>query len=339
MVTGHKLRGMEMNALKCTLASVAMLTLAGSASANTIKISTTVPDTSNWIVAAETFKTIVEEKTDHTVEIYPNGTLVSGNDRVELEMAQAGAVEIVMKTTIWLSQLNQDFLVTAMPWMFPNAEVAMKVMDGPVGQGLSTSLNEVGLEALAWGDGGFFQLYSKGEPVKEPAGIAGVKIRVPGNPIFVKSWEAVGAVPTPISFAEIFSALQSGAIDGGVATTPLIYAKRFYEVAPSISIINFSFESVGMIANAGFLSSLSEEDRAIIREAALEGMKAQRAKAAEENTSYISEMEAAGAKIYVPTEAELNSFKEIAAPIYDSFKAEIGEELVSQVEAAVEAAK
>lgn len=253
-------------------------------------------------------------------------------------MAQAGAVDIIMKTTIWLSQLNKDFLVTALPWIFPNAEVAMAVMDGPVGEGLSKSLNDVGLEALAWGDGGFFQLYSKGETVKSPDGIRGVKIRVPGNPIFVKSWEAVGAVPTPISFAEIFSALQQGAIDGGVATTPLIYAKRFYEVAPKISIINFSFESVGMIANTGFLSRMSAEDQAVIRDAALEGMKAQRAAAAQEDASYITRMKEAGADIYVPTEAELDSFKSVAAPIYNDFKAEIGAELVTTVETAVAAA-
>lgn len=328
-----------MKAIRTTLASIAMFAAAGAVSADTIKISTTVPDTSNWLVAANTFKEIVEENTDHTVDIYPNGTLVTGNDRVELEMAQAGAVEIIMKTTIWLSQLKPEFLVTAMPWMFPDAEVAMSVMDGPVGQDLSKSLNDVGLEALAWGDGGFFQLYSKGETVQSPEGIQGVKIRVPGNPIFVKSWEAVGAVPTPISFAEIFSALQSGAIDGGVATTPLIYAKRFYEVAPKISMINFSFESVGMIANTGFLSGLSAEDQTIIREAALEGMKKQRAAAAAEDSGYLSQMTEAGADIYVPTEAELNRFKEIAAPVYDSFKAEIGEELVTTVEAAVAAAK
>jgi len=104
-----------MKFLKSVIASALMLGCIGSASAATIKISTTVPETSNWIVAAETFKSIVEDKTDHTVEIFPNGTLVSGNDRIELEMAQAGTVEIIMKTTVWLSGLNKDFLVTAMP--------------------------------------------------------------------------------------------------------------------------------------------------------------------------------------------------------------------------------
>ena len=324
-----------MRSLKPALALLALVAFADVALARTIKISTTVPETSNWMVAASKFKEIVEAKTEHTVEVYPNGVLVSGNDRVELEMAQAGAVDIILKTTIWLSQLNQEFLVTAMPWMFPDAEVAMKVMDGPVGERLSKSLNDVGLEALAWGDGGFFQLYAKEGPVRSPEHISGVKIRVPGNPIFVDTWNEVGAVPTPISFAEIFSSLQSGAIDGGVATTPLIYAKRFYDVAEHISIINFSFESVGMIASNALLDALSDDERNVLKEAALAGMEAQRAAAVQENKSYLEDMTKAGAKIYVPTTEELDRFKAIAKPIYDGFKEKIGAELVTQVEGAV----
>ncbi len=326
-----------MRKLTVALLMVALASFSGTAVAKTIKISTTVPETSNWLLAANKFKEIVEAKTSHKVEIYPNGVLVSGNDRVELEMAQAGAVDIIMKTTIWLSQLNQDFLVTAMPWMFPNAEVAMKVMDGPNGQQLSNSLTKVGLQALAWGDGGFFQLYSKKGPIKTPDGIKGVKIRVPGNPIFVDTWNKVGAIPTPISFAEIFSSLQAGAIDGGVATTPLIYAKRFYEVADYISIINFSFESVGMIASKALMDELSDADKVVIKEAAVEGMKVQRAAAIKENESYLSEMTAAGAKIYEPSTEELDQFKKIAKPVYDQFKEKIGVDLVSRVEDEVKA--
>lgn len=321
-----------MKIIKTALLAFAIAVYATAGFAKTIKISTTVPESSNWIQAANTFKEHVESRTDHTVEIYPNGVLVSGNDRVELEMAQAGAIDIIMKTTIWLSQLNQEFLVTAMPWMFPNANVAMQIMDGPVGQRLSDSLSGVGLRALSWGDGGFFQLYSNEGPVTAPDGIKGVKIRVPGNPIFVDTWNKVGAIPTPISFAEIFSSLQAGAIDGGVATTPLIYAKRFYEVAKYISIINFSFESVGMIANDAFLKSLSDEEQDIVKEAAIEGMKVQRAAALAENDLYLSKMTEDGARIYVPTDDELNQFKQIAQPVYDTFKEKIGTSLVESVE-------
>jgi len=147
----------------------------------------------------------------------------------------------------------------------------------------------------------------------------------------------VGAEPTPISFSEIFSSLQSGAIDGGVATTPLIYAKRFYEVAPYVSVINFSFESVGMIANKAMLDGLSEADQEIIKQAAIEGMKAQRALALKENSEYLTKMTAAGSKIYVPTDEELSQFKKIAQPIYDQFKESVGSELVTKVEEEVKA--
>jgi len=84
-----------MRRLKAGILSLALATFASSTLANTIKISTTVPETSNWMEAANTFKEIVESKTSHTVQIYPNGVLASGNDRVELEMAQAGAVDII----------------------------------------------------------------------------------------------------------------------------------------------------------------------------------------------------------------------------------------------------
>ena len=73
------------------------------AAADNIRVSTTVAETSNWVAAARKFKELVEERSDHTVEVFPSGVLVGGNDRVELEMAQAGAVDIIMKTTIWLS--------------------------------------------------------------------------------------------------------------------------------------------------------------------------------------------------------------------------------------------
>lgn len=118
---------------------VAGLLMGSNAMADTIRLSTTVSETSNWVAAANKFKELVDERSEgaHTVEVYPGGVLVSGNDRVELEMAQAGAVDVIMKSTPWLSQINPKFMVVSMPWIFPDAEAAMAVMDGVVGQRLS----------------------------------------------------------------------------------------------------------------------------------------------------------------------------------------------------------
>jgi TRAP-type C4-dicarboxylate transport system substrate-binding protein len=119
----------------------------GGASADTVRLSTTVAETSNWVKGAQRFKELVEERSDgrHTVEIYPSGVLVGGNDRVELEMAQAGAVDMIMKSTPWLGQLDDDFMVIGMPWIFPDADAAMAVMDGPVGERLAAILEGAGI--------------------------------------------------------------------------------------------------------------------------------------------------------------------------------------------------
>ena len=164
------------------------------AAADNIRVSTTVAETSNWVAAARKFKELVEERSDHTVEVFPSGVLVGGNDRVELEMAQAGAVDIIMKSTPWLSQISSDFMVIAMPWIFPDADTAMAVMDGPVGERLSEKLAGAGVEPLGWGSGSFFQLYSNPGPIETPEDIAGVKIRTPGLDLYLDSWLAIEAV-------------------------------------------------------------------------------------------------------------------------------------------------
>ena len=302
-----------------------------------IKIATTVSDSSNWIEGAKRFKEIVERDSNgkHTVEIHANGVLSGRNDRVELEMAQAGAVEIIMKTTPWLAQLHQDFMVVSMPWIFPDAKTAMAVIDGPVGEQLSQHLESRKLRALAWGSGSFFQLYSNKGPLKSPADLAGVKVRTPGLDLYLNSWGAIGANPVAMGFAEVFSALQAGAIDGGISPIPLIYSSRFYEVSKYITVLNFSFEAVGFIASDVFWSRLNDADKALLSKAAKEGMAHQVEVANAEESDLTKKMEAAGVTVYTPTAEELAEFKARVAPVSAEFKTKIGAELVDKVESEV----
>jgi tripartite ATP-independent transporter DctP family solute receptor len=307
------------------------------AQAAKIKIATNVADTSNWIEGAKRFKEIVERESKgrHTVEIHANGVLSGRNDRVELEMAQAGAVEIIMKTTPWLAQLQQDFMVISMPWIFPDQKTAMAVMDGPVGAQLNKHLESRKLHALAWGSGSFFQLYANKGPIKSPDDIKGVKIRTPGLSLYLDSWKAIGANPVAMNFAEVFSALQAGAIDGGISPIPLIYSSRFYEVSKNLTVLNYSFEAVGFIVSDVFWSRLPEADKALLRKAAVEGMAYQREVADREEADLIKKMQAAGVNVYMPNGTELAAFKTRAAPVLAEYKVKIGKDLVEKVEAEV----
>jgi TRAP-type transport system periplasmic protein len=324
-------------ALITTSMTAASLAAAIPADADTIRLSTTVAETSNWVDAANRFKELVAERSggEHTVEVYPSGVLVSGNDRVELEMAQAGAVDVIMKSTPWLSQINGEFMVIAMPWIFPDADTAMAVMDGPVGTRLSQALAASGVEPMGWGSGSFFQLYTNSGPIKTPADIADVKIRTPGLDLYLDSWTALGAVPVAMNFAEVFTALQSGAIDGGISPIPLIYASRFFEVSKHIAVVNFTFEAVGMLGSTAALARFSQEDRDMIRQAAYDAMLYQRELAAAVESDLAAKMEAEGVLIQTPSPEALAEFKAKVAPVSEKYRASIGEDLVAEVEAEV----
>jgi TRAP-type transport system periplasmic protein len=219
-----------------------------------------------------------------------------------------------------------------MPWIFPDADAAMAVMDGPVGERLAAILEDAGIRPLAWGSGSFFQLYSNPGPIEAPSDIAGVKIRTPGLELYIDSWKAIGAVPVAMSFAEVFTALQAGAIDGGISPIPLIYASRFLEVSKNIALINFSFEAIGLLAGDVFWQRLSPEDQELIRTAAVEAMAYQRELAASEEAELIAKMAETGVTVQTPSDENLAKFKDAVAPVYATYRDKLGAELVDLVE-------
>ena len=307
--------------------------LSFSAQAVNIKLSTNVAESSTWVAGAKKFKELVEERSngEHKVQIYPNATLAGGNDRVEIEMTQAGVIDMVLKSTVWLAQLDNKFTAISLPWMYDSTEKALQVLDGKPGEELNKTLHKQRLHALAWGSGGFFQLYSNKGPIKSPADIAGQKIRTPGLSLYIDSWKEVGAVPVALNFSEVFSSLQAGAIDGGISPIPLIYSSRFFEVSKNISLVNFSFEGIGLIASDVFWSKLSPEDQEMVKQAATEAMAYQRDYAQKQEAVFKQKMTEAGVTIYEPTEEELQAFKAKGQSALPEFEKKIGESFMQSI--------
>lgn len=323
--------------LLATSAAIVFASATLTTHAATIKVSTNVAESSTWVAGAKKFKELVEERSEgrHTVQIYPNATLASGNDRVEIEMTQAGAIDVVLKSTVWLAQLDEKFTAISLPWIFPDVDSALRVMDGAPGQALGEILRKQRMHALAWGSGGFFQLYSNKGPIRAPEDIAGVKIRTPGLSLYLDSWKSVGAVPVALNFAEVFSSLQAGAIEGGISPIPLIYSSRFFEVSKNVSLVNFSFEAVGLIASDVFWSRLSDADKDMVRQAAVEAMAHQRQVAVAQEEEQMKTMTEAGVEIYAPTAEQLEAFRAKAEPVLPPFIEKIGKDFVDSVRAEV----
>lgn len=324
--------------LGASIALATTISVQGSAFAQqTLKISFNAALGSTWDAGAQHFKDLVEDRSEgrYRVEIYPNAMLANGNDRVEVEMVQAGAIDMVLKSTAWLSQLDRRFMALALPFAFSDDAQTGEVLDGDAGRILGESLESTGLTPLAWGLGGSFELCTKNRPVENTADIAGLKIRMPGIRLFVDAYEALGAVPVTMSFAEAFTALQTGTVDADTCGISLLYSSRFYEAVSNIAITGFSYEAIGLLMNSSRFNGLPESDRTLIAEAAREAMAFQREHHLAEEREILHKLPELGMTVTHPDAGEIQLMRDRVAPVVDRYRDDIGSDFVDLVLSAV----
>jgi tripartite ATP-independent transporter DctP family solute receptor len=298
-----------------------------------LKLSFNVALGSTWDAGAQKFKSLVEERSDgrFEVEIYPNAMLANGNDRVEIEMLQAGAIDMVLKSTVWLSQLDPRFMGVALPFVFKsNAEVG-NILDGKVGDELGDALKSAGITPLGWGLGGSFELCTKDRKVAKAADVSGLKIRMPGIQLFVDAYNALGAVPVTMSFAEAFTALQTGTVDADTCGISLLYSSRFYEAVKHISLSHFSYEAIGLLINSSRFNKMSEADQKMIAKAAKEAMSYQREFHIEEEERILKKLPGLGMTITTPDAGEIEIMERAVSPVIKQYREEIGPEFIELV--------
>ena len=229
-------------------------------------------------------------------------------------------------------------MIYDLPFFYSDFGAVDAVMDGEVGEYLFSQLQEkTGIVGLAWWDNGFRHMTNAIRPVNTVEDMAGLNIRVIPNPLFIATWSALGTNPTPLPWPELYSALENRAVDGQETPYALIYTARFYEVQSHLAKTSHVYTPFVLLASQKWFGSLSEEDKALVREAATESAAFQREvsrKAAEELEG---ELEANGFKITKPTPEALATMSERVAPVVKEYSEKIGVDLVEQARAAMAA--
>ena len=307
--------------------------------AETLRLSMNTNEQSPWFKGAQKFKELVEAQSAgaYTIRIFPNAQLFQGNDKAEIAGVQEGTVTFVMKGADWLTALDTRMSVASLPFLFPNHDVAERAMDGTAGGELMSALPKFNLVGLAWGVGGFRQITNNKREIKTPDDMKGLKMRVPGARLFIETLRALGADPTPMPFAEVFTALQNGVIDGQENPYSLIHASRFNEVQKYVTEANYIYSPIAFIANKTRWDKFTPEQQKMIRQAALEAMAHERQIVRAEDGELPRKLEAAGMKITRLTPAQLAAFKERMRPVYQAMEKDFTPELMKLLQA--EAAK
>lgn len=287
----------------------------------------------------EKFKEIVEEQTDGNiaVEIYPNGLL--GDDRTMIEGLQLGTLEAVGVSTSMLANWAPPMLAYDLPFIFPDVETAYKVLDGPYGEKVGKLLEEEGIVFLAYFENGFRQLTNNIREVNSVEDIDGLKIRVMQTPVHIETWSTLGASPTPMTYTELFTAMQQGVIDGQENPYGNTAMDKFYEVQDYMTVTNHVYNPMGLVISKTFFDSLSEDEKKIVQDAAVEAGDYQRQLNQEQNETYKQTIIDSGITMTELTPEARAGFEEKAKGVYDEFVDDIGKEFMDEFLAEVEKAQ
>lgn len=283
-----------------------------------------LPTDHPWGIGAEKFKEIVEEKTNGEIEIdiYGNGSLAGSGAEIQ-EGIQIGTIDIGISSTP-LAQINPFVQIFNLPYIFTDREIAWEILDGPIGQEVGEKVEEHNIKHLAFWEDGFRQVTNSKRPIETPEDFKGLTIRVPESEIRIETFKALGASPISMSFSEVFTSLQQGAIDGQENPLSVVESSSFYDVQEYLSITNHVYTPAGLLMNMDKWNSLTEEQQDIIIEAAEAGRDVNRKLNEENDETLIEELREKGMEVNVID--DLTPFQDVSKGVWELLIDELGEE-------------
>ena len=281
------------------------------------------PTSSDYQLMAERIRDLMDRRTDgrFRVVIYPSGQL--GGERMAFEQLQAGATHMAVSGTPVLSGWVPEGQIFDLPFAFETRDEGLQVLDGPLGDWWREKfLESTGVRSLGFLDYGFRHVYNSKRPIHEPSDLVGLKLRVLQNATYLSAYAALGVQATPMSYGEVYSALQQGVIDGGEANVIGFVTDRFSEVGRYFSFTAITYNPITLLVNDRFYRSLPQDVQRSLDRSVAEALAYQSEVARELEREGIAEMESSGVVVSHPS---LDAFEPIVRP-------RVWEELASRLE-------
>lgn len=315
---------------KLALGLTTALALCLPAAAETLRLSHNTGDTTTWQQGADKFAELLAAETggDYDVRVFPNAQLSGGDQMKQAEMTGRGAIDLVLTSAINVTPLAPEMAAFSLPYLYTDYDAVDRTTAGKAGDKMEEIMEGHGIHVLAWGENGFREVTNSKHPIKAPADMAGLKMRVAG-PMYIDVMNDLGANPQQMQWTETFPALQQGVVDG--QENPIgavIIPQRVYEVQKYITAWHYSYDPLFLGISKAKWDGLDEETRAKFQKAADEAMQYQieiSRKATAEGLEFLKEQ---GMEVYEPTPEELAAFKEATKPSFDKWAGEIGTDIV-----------
>lgn len=260
---------------------------------------------------------LVAEKSNGNlkIKIYPSQQL--GTERELLELLQIGSVGMTKVSAAVLGNFASKIQVFGLPYLFQNDEQRFSVLDGEIGKELLLAPQEERLRGLTYYDAGKRSFYTKNTPIEQPSDLSGLKIRVMESQMAIDMVNELGGSPTPISWGELYSALQQGIVEGAENNPPSFLSSGHYEVCKYYSLDQHSAVPDILLIGTETWNKLSPQEQKWVQEAADSSAKYQRKLWSEAETEALKKVQEAGVEVNRP---DKEPFIKLTQPIYDQLK-------------------
>lgn len=278
----------------------------------------------------EKFKELVEEKSngEMTVDIYDSSKF--GNFDSVVQGLQSGLLQMGSASTPNLAPFSKSFLIFDMPFLIPSYEAADLITDGEIGQQAAKALEPTGILGLGYIEIGFRHIFNNRRSVEQLAEMDGLKIRSTPSKAHIATLEALGANPTPISWSEVYTALQQKTVDGIDIDLNLAWFNNFHEVTDNLTLVGSLYSPHLVMVSKVFFEGLPSEKQEIIT-SSFEEMQAYQRGLIRENEEMIKgKMAEKGVTIVDLSDEERARWVEATKPVIEEFEDEVGAELIEK---------
>src|SRR6195952_1996464 len=284
------------------------------------KASDVPPEGYPTVTAVEEMGKKLSAATDGRLSVQMYASMQLGGEKEAIEQAQIGAIAIARVSVGALGPVVASLTVLTLPFLFRNTAQARAVLDGPIGQELLDNVTNhptAGLIGLAWMDAGARNMYDTKHPIKDIGDLKGLKVRVMGNPMFVEMMNALGGNGVAMGYDQVFTALQTGVVDGAENNPPSFVFDNHYQVAKNYTLTEHLIVPEMLVFSKRIWNQLSKDDQALVQKLGRQAQMRERVLWNEYQDKALAKMKEAGIKVV--TIADKAPFQAAVKPVWDKY--------------------
>ena len=323
--------------IKFALGALAVLMAAGAVQAQDFKprivrFGYGLVDDSNQGRAVRLFAKEVEKATGGKMKVRGIGNAALGSDMQMQQALIGGAQEMMVGSTATLVGVAPQMALWDTPFLINNAKEADALLDGPVGDKVRATLESKGIVGLVYWENGFRNLTNNKHPVTKLEDMNGIKLRVMQNNVFLDSFKALGANAVPLPFSELFTALETKAVDGQENPYNTVVSSKFYEVQKYLTVTNHVYSPWMVSVSKKWWDGLSKDEQKVIMDAAKKARDFERKDTRDEAAKVLADLKTKGMQVNELSAAEAGRMRDKLTQVNASVATTVGMDLWKQTQ-------